>query len=155
MWWDHQLAWSNKVARSQLRIWPSAFFMAKHFILIRFFCPFSSSVKPGWSGGGSYPKRALSSSCNSLITCRARFVLGVVVAFPYMFMASSNYSYGSTARHKFWRFQAWRFQSHAEPHGNDSQSYNYKNNYIARGKEWQEMSPKEISAMVTGSGPAL
>lgn len=71
------------------------------------------------------------------------------------FMASSGYSYGFAARHKFWRFQAWRFQSRAEPHGNDSQSCSYKNNYIARGKEWQEMSPKEISAAVTGSVPAL
>lgn len=87
--------------------------------------------------GGSYPKCVLSltSSCNSLITCRACFVLRVVVAFPYMFMASANYSYGSTARHKFWRFQTWRLQSLAEPHGNDSQSYSYKNNYIARGEK--------------------
>lgn len=66
-----------------------------------------------------------------------------------------TYSCGSAARYKFCRFQAWRFQSCAEPHGNDSQSYSYKNNYIARGKEWQEMSPKEISAVVTGSVPTL
>lgn len=50
VWWDCQQARSSKASRSQMRIWPSAFFTAWYFILICFFSPFLIFCEAGCGG---------------------------------------------------------------------------------------------------------
>lgn len=111
---------------------------------ICFFFPLSRfSAKPG-----KRVEKAPRNTCfpqPAVILCwcfQLAMCFGVLVPFLSMFLSMSNPSCSSPARHKFWRFWVWRFQSRAEAHGNDSQGSSYKNNYIAGGKSGMECPQK-------------